>query len=311
MPYEVYSDQGIWLFKSTDKLNLDLDAIIRNAMKGSVAGNRKERRALESQSRRGLRLYSSETAREIARKFPVNDPQELVDIFIRRLSRRITDAAVEKKLTEILLRPTQIIRFTFEMDELRTRCPDVVVSIGERVVLAIADLRARLVEISDSVKNDFSRYVPAALLRRPALEAAFRGRRHIRGLRISDEQIGEIVHDAPYGAFKAVDLISRATQIYAAQHASDPRKTRYSDGADLLHLTYLPYCDVFRADVYTADVLRQCDPLATAKVARRLEDLSALIERCLAASPGPTTAPGTSRASEATGSGIRVGPSVS
>ncbi len=296
MPYEVCSDRGLWLFKSTDSLNLelDLDATFRKLLNNSLPLNRKGRRALKAQlwqdhrlSERGFELsrpHWSAVVHEIAREFPVNDPHQVVDVFVRRLSGHITDVAMERELAQMLLRPTQMVRFAFEMDELRTQCPQVVVAFGETVVRAVADLRARLAEVSDSVRSNFWKYVPATVVRRPALEAALRGRRHIRGLRISDEQVSEIVHDAALGALPAVDLISRATQVYAAQHANanKPRKARYSDGPDLLHLTYLPYCDVFRADGYTADVLRQCHPLASAKVARSLEDLPALIERHIA-----------------------------
>jgi hypothetical protein len=55
------------------------------------------------------------------------------------------------------------------------------------------------------------------------------------------------------------------------------RKPRESDPGDLLHLIYMPYTDIFRTDMYMANLIQRSLP-PRARVSSELEGLPALIE---------------------------------
>jgi hypothetical protein len=62
---------------------------------------------------------------------------------------------------------------------------------------------------------------------------------------------------------------------------TSPRKNKLSDYGDALHSMYLPYVDIFRADAFTAEVIKSLSlPFAT-KVVDNLADLPSAIEDAL------------------------------
>ena len=219
---------------------------------------------------------------EISKRFPVTDADHIVKLFGRLLAGSIDKQHFEQEFARFLSRPTQMATFIFEMDEIRKHCPQFVVAIGERLVQMVSDLRAGLAPIPQTPRRKLARYLPDTVARKPAVQAALRDRHRIRGANLTDDVVEEVVCTAKIGALPAVDLISRVSKVYAMQHATMPRNPELSDGPDLMHLTYLPYCDIFRTDTYMVELLKQCGTLASATVARSLDEFPAVIERLIA-----------------------------
>jgi hypothetical protein len=146
----------------------------------------------------------------------------------------------------------------------------------------VSGLRAGLAPIPQLPTRKLAGYLPDTVARKPAVQAALRDRHRVRGAKLTDDGIEGLVCGAGIGALPAVDLISRVSKRYAMQHATMPRKPELSDGPDFMHLTYLPYCDVFRTDTYMVELLKQCGTLVTATVVRSLDELPTVIERLLA-----------------------------
>jgi hypothetical protein len=168
------------------------------------------------------------------------------------------------------------------MEEIRKHCPQFVVGIGEGLVRMVSDIRTRFAPIPQFERKKVTRYLPDAVARKAAVQATVRDRRRVRGVKLTNDKVEQVVCNAKIGALPAVDLISRVSKVYATQHAIMPRKPELSDGPDFMHLTYLPYCDVFRADTYMVELLKQCDTLVTATVVRSLDELPTVIERLIA-----------------------------
>ena len=206
----------------------------------------------------------------------------LVCYYLGKISRQSFD----KEFRRQLLRPTQIATFIFEMDEIRKHCPQFVVTIGESLLRMVSDLRAELTPIPRFERQKLTHYLSDTVARKPAVQAALSDRRRVRGAKLSDQRVEQLAYNAEAGAFPAIDLISRVAKVYATQHAIMPR-TEESDGPDFMHLTYLPYCDIFRADTYIVELLKQCSTLVSATVVRSLDDLPTVIERLIAPAAGP------------------------
>jgi hypothetical protein len=78
----------------------------------------------------------------------------------------------------------------------------------------------------------------------------------------------------PWEQFPGIATASALT-LHVAQRSARVRQSRapkFSDFGDAYHAIYLPYVDVFRADAFIADVLRQCKlPFPTVVVDRFLD----------------------------------------
>jgi hypothetical protein len=294
MPYAVRSDDGLWMLDGSGILQLDLDGEMKNALK-QLPLNHSQRRALLARVWKSghltkfglslLRPYWAGVGAQISGRFPVTNADDIVELFGRLLAGSIDKKHFEQEFARFLFRPTQMATFVFEMDEIRKHCPQFVVTMGERLVQMVSDLRAGLTLIPQFQRRKLARYLPDTVARKSAVQAALRDRHRVRGAKLTDAEVEGVVCRAKIGALPAVDLISRVSKVYAMQHATMPRNPELSDGPDFMHLTYLPYCDVFRTDTYMVELLKQCDALVTATVVRSLHELPAVIER-LIASPG-------------------------
>jgi hypothetical protein len=298
IPYAVRSDDGLWILDSAD-LRLNLDVAVKGALK-DLPLNHAQRRALKARLLQRGRLtdfglslakpHWASAGDEIARRFPVTDADDVVELFGSLLSGSINKQKFEKNFGRLLLRPTQMTRFIFEMDEVRKHCPAFVVGIGEGMVRMVSQLRAGLTSIPQFQRRDVVIHLADNLLRKPAVEAALRDRQRVRGAKLTDDRVEQIAYGATIGALPAIDLISKAAKVYATRHATMPRNPEASDGPDFMHLAYLPYCDVFRTDTYMAELLKQCGTLVTATVVRTLDELPKVIGRLTAGSAGSAAA---------------------
>lgn len=94
----------------------------------------------------------------------------------------------------------------------------------------------------------------------------------------------EKVLTSPLGSVPTVDALIVAISEYLKRNVSVskfPRSVSKSDAGDLLHLSYLPYCDVFRADGETAQVAKRVAAIFGTRVVSRAEDLIAAIDDLL------------------------------
>ena len=82
-------------------------------------------------------------------------------------------------------------------------------------------------------------------------------------------------------AFKVIETLAVGLTLSVMQSAGRGRIPKRSDLGDLLHAMYLPYVDVFRADRFTASILRQANVPARAVLVDRFVDLPAAIERLI------------------------------
>jgi hypothetical protein len=295
IPFEVRSDDGLWMLDPADALQLDLDREIKRSLR-DLPLNNSQRRALKARLLRrdrltnfGLELVKPSWASardEIAKRFPVTDADRIVELFGMLLSGKISRQSFDKEFKRQLLRPTQIVSFIFEMEEIRKHCPQFVVTIGESLLRMVSGLRTGLTAIPQYERRKLARYLSDTIARKSAVQAALGDRRRVRGAKLPDQRVEELAYSAEVGALPAVDLISRVAKVYATQHAIMPRNPEASDGPDFMHLTYLPYCDIFRADTYIVELLKQCSTLVSATVVRNLDDLPTVIERLITPPPG-------------------------
>ena len=65
-----------------------------------------------------------------------------------------------------------------------------------------------------------------------------------------------------------------------------PRPPKESDFGDMIHSAYMPYVDIFRADGFTADALKQLKSARTTVVVPRLTELIPEIQKKIEATQG-------------------------
>lgn len=119
-----------------------------------------------------------------------------------------------------------------------------------------------------------------------------------RAHRILGKQLLKIDLDAAEEPISDDDLWSWAPGIStmgaAAGHVSRraafvrkyPRPPKESDFGDMIHSAYMPYVDIFRADGFTADALKQLKSARTTVVVPRLTELIPEIQKKIEATQG-------------------------
>jgi hypothetical protein len=265
---------------------VNLAGMMKSVIKENAPFNRKARRALQARVwgsgwlRKGIPTGPAEQdLTDLAQRHALNDVDHLYTIVSDYMRGAISSAYAENEFLKVLLKPAQVVRLVFELDHMRdANLAPIVRAFGVNLTNAIMDMRTQLGTLSHAVKLAVSQRFPEVSLRTAAINAALQNEKDLQTRKISRQGVDKIITNASKGCLPAVDFLSMVTTSYAVRHMAMPRRPARSDGGDLLHLAYLPYCDLFRADTEVAEMVKNCAGGMGGRVVRKLEDLPRAIE---------------------------------
>ena len=162
---------------------------------------------------------------------------------------------------------------------------------GAKLVDIIETLRSNLVEIAERYPNtEIDKKIYDAAIQNPARNfrtsfiRKFRKEaqslpKNMRGSNSDWQQL----EDSEIGTLPALDAYILSVVEHVRRSLMMPRKLKASDAADLVHLCYLPYVDLFRADGDTSQTGAVVAKRFGARIIQKLNALPQEIDRALAA----------------------------
>lgn len=253
--------------------------------------NRKARRAAESKIQKydlleSLNYYPGIVDRVIEH-FPI--PREHVaTVLPKYIAGSISHSQFGTALLSAIANPETFVVMYYERYTGDHSLLDWMRDLGEQLHRAVSEFRERIagLEIPKSLQSE---------LTGRAAEWAVRIARKL--LETLSDECGEIgLHSDGLRRLLADDglltsipyfkMLERVLPIYFQENSGFRERGRAptrSDGGDMAHALYIPFCDIWRGDVYFASLLRRCGYQTDCEIVSRLSELPDAIARRLGA----------------------------
>ena len=250
--------------------------------------NRKKRRSAEANVRKfDFTQISPPLIEEISQRYQLN-PLEVRRSILPTLRGSISSAEGARRMFSAVAKPTAFVRSYFREDNEDQGLPNWVSDLGARIQISLLNLRSNLDLIDqEEVRRESPKLVISSSIE--IMRVIFRS-----ALKECDE-FG-LSEDEFFCREKDIDYIESIDSFYLFMHAyrrtveqsiglhgsgHGPEK---SAGGDLLHLLYLPHCDLWRGDRRFCNVIANVASPSVHAVVNKLSHLPDRIKQQLTAS---------------------------
>ncbi len=212
------------------------------------------------------------------------------DLFFRCVAGEVPESEFEAAFVRALADVPAFVARYIDMAPERQALIGVLRNLNRDLFAALDTMRSKAAEAADTVGEEAARAMLRKLLGGPIgasfapelraciIDALWRTEGEtIRRAGITERVWTDRVRGSAVGSLPGIDTLVSATNEHIHRNlgvGKGTRKLRMSDGADLVHLCYLPYVDVMRCDDYAGDVAK---PLA-ARFGTMVTKISGLLE---------------------------------
>lgn len=299
---ETTSDDGYW-FPDLGDFAVILKQSLVDGFKAEAYErglNRRDRRKLESKlirngqlTKKAISLLKEQDRgvllSEIAQQIPLSEEFYREDMMLKHVSGELSSAELGHEMSLLLRDIEKFIGWTFDTRDTEKKLVKWLRELGTRNIEAIEKLRKNIEPISRNphLKLDTNKLISQTL----AESADTIRRREIHGVMkentTSKRQSGELglkwseLCDSPLGTIPSMDAFYLGLMEHFRRNIQMNRKLKASDSGDLFHLSYLPYCDVFRADGDASQTAKPLADLYGTRIVSKLKTLRSSIDAAL------------------------------
>jgi hypothetical protein len=298
----VTSDDGEW-FPDMSELGVTLRKSLMSDVRRLLrerAPNRQQRRAAERQwfpdgklskaAIEALQPGRCELLSALAQEFPFGDRFYHDDMMLKYAAGQVSEAELLYEMTVVFRDVEKFIGWTYETRDKERAATKWLRATGQHTIEAVEKVRrefANIVgqsEVTPAIRRKLREVLQefAHKFRRSRLENVFSEVKSTSSsFACNPEEWRSQVLESEMGSIPSFDAYIIGGYEHFRRHLEMSRNPKQSDTADILHLCYLPYCELFRAD---GDFSSTAAPVAEAygtKVVSKLSDLPRAIDRCL------------------------------
>ena len=283
-------ENGRWC-PDISELAKELREIFSTGLKSQLlenAGNRAQRRQVEKElfkngklTPKAMGLMQSIERKElietVKQEFPLSDKFYTEDLLLKFAAGKVTSSEIIDEFYIVFSDIERFIGWTYETRDADRKTTRWLRSLGESMQSNIANLRHKLETIEADDIEVALRQLDSVLLqtRQKRLKEI---QSQLPSMTRRNEGKWTELLESPLGTVRSLDAHLILLKEYFRRAVQTHRKIKASDAGDLFHLTYLPYCDLFRTD---GDASETAKPLAAhcgTRIVSKLSMLSSAID---------------------------------
>lgn len=266
-----------------------MDRWLDDDLKNELHLPRAARRRIKGGLRRGgmRELLSKGDTREEMRKYqeqmPISDRFIEEDLFRKFLLKQVPRKELEEEMLGEIRRPTQFVKWYFERYDGDKGLPDWMGSMGVEIATILRQLKRDIEGINIS-PEDRDRF-----LTRQASEFALGVSRKLfseaapklNKLGLGKRAIDRLLNSPDRASTPTISALSALFIQTVRKHipcGPNSPKVKDSDGGDIIHALYVPYCHVWRGDASSAELARQTFRGCKTRIVGKLRDLPEALE---------------------------------
>ena len=298
----IASDNGFWypdISEVADTLKQTLFDELEKALLETPL-NRQQRRSIKrtlfpggNLGPTGIKMLQNGRERlleGLSREFPFGERFYREDMMLKFVAGQITAGEVVEEMSVVLRDVPTFVGWTYEERDKERKFVSWLRSYGRQLVDIVeklrADLSANVTQYSHLEIDTKKIYDQAVDHHTKKVRTEF-----IRGFHNDDRKASRHrkeqadqwleLETTAIGTIPALDAYILAMGEYVRRSLQMPRKLKASDAADLWHLAYLPYSDIFRADGDSSQIGRPIAKLFGKRIVPKLDQLPDAIEHAL------------------------------
>lgn len=288
--------EGFWhpdlgpLFKDIEK---SIDKQLNEELNTIANLNRSLKRKIKHQTKSNLRSplmrqQYEEHSQKLLADYPLTEKFVKENMFVKFLYKEIGYREMENELLFSLRMPSKFVTWYFEKHDGNKDLPYWMKSIGAKFSINLENMIEKLKDNSILVEGAVRKATMVRMAEQIPLNLADRLLPNIiptlkRG-GASQRQIDALMIDPERNNLPTLNLFSRIVGEYTkdviSSHAS-ARKIKDSDFGDIIHALYVPYCDVWRGDDYSAELVTRACRGGSTRIVRKLQNLPNILSEVL------------------------------
>lgn len=257
-----------------------------------IQGKIKERTGLNrAQKRRALKKTKKLDEKQIfswAIKNNLIEDKNLNKVIQKYIQGEIEETKIKEEYVREIARPTNILVGSMENYHIKNNLINPLIKLGKSFSSSVNKLRTSLneldvtgntMEIKKGIKKGLKNFHPNFIKDACEYDEKSRGILKKNGIKKSDWM--SFNENGDVNRLPSLRIFYAYFPYYLKTHALTNRNPLESDAGDLIHYLYATYTDIFRADAYASNFIKEYCHQTNTVVVSRIEDLPKAIENHL------------------------------